>query len=163
MNKILILLVIVFAANSPCLAQFTKTMELKPIQKQGWKYFYDFKRVKSPYALQIPMEVLEDEEISKRYRRFSQYQDLRGIAYLVPLVFLFTEQAQTMSGSETFVLLLAGSVVADLTFTIISHHELKKGIARYNEIILSKPTLGMQWQQLPSHQLIGLSLRYHLN
>lgn len=161
MNKILVgLFLFVACAALPCQGQFTKTIELKPIQNQGWKYFYDFKRVKSPYALQIPLQALNDEEIEKRYRRFSNYQDLRGIAYLVPVILLFT--APTQDNSETFLALLAGSIVADLTFTILSHHELKKAIGRYDEKILTKNSVGLQWQHLPNQQLFGLSFRHRL-
>lgn len=150
-------------AAAECRAQFTKTIELKPIQAQGWKYYYDFKRVKSPYALQIPLQALDDQEINLRYRRFSNYQDIRGIAYFVPVIFLFTEEAASQSGANTFLALFAGAIAIDLTFTIISHHELRKAVGRYNEKILQKNALGLQWQGLPRQQLVGLSFRHRLN
>ncbi len=59
-------------------AQDTKTFQLKPIHKQGWKYFYGGKKMNSVYALQIPLEALDNTEINERFRKFKKLQVLGG-------------------------------------------------------------------------------------
>ena len=44
-------------------AQFTKSIPLKPIYKNGQKYFYGTKKVNSAYSLQIPLEGIDNPEV----------------------------------------------------------------------------------------------------
>jgi len=119
------------------LAKSYKTMELKPIQVQGWKYFYDFKRVNSPYALVIPMQSLEDEEINRRLNSYNTLQTLRGLGYLASVLYLISGASSSQSADETFLILFGAAIVADLSFTIIAHHQMRLAIDKYNLSIIS--------------------------
>ncbi len=44
-------------------AQRYRTVELKPITQQGWKYYYDLVKVASPASLEIPLRSVQDEEV----------------------------------------------------------------------------------------------------
>src|SRR6478752_5769000 len=127
-------------------AQGTKEVALKPIYKNGWKYFYGDKRVNSVYALQIPLESIDDKEINLRYKKFKTFQVLRGVAYIPGLIYLlangnFGGRRPTRGiSSETFLLIMAGGVAADITFNALSHHQMGKAIDIYNVKISNKST-----------------------
>lgn len=119
-------------------AQFTKTVELKPIQKQDWRYFYDSRKVKSPYALQIPLEALGDEEINRRYKNFYTLQILTTALAYAPLIYLLTTPVNSQADLETFLIMIGITIVVDLALDAVGHHQLKKAIDRYNILILPK-------------------------
>ncbi len=134
-------------------AQSYKSVELKPIYKQGWKYYYDFRKVNSPSALQIPLQSLNDEEVNVRFRRYSTMQSLRGIGYFASVIYLISGSSSIQGSGEVFLGILAASVIADITLSITSHHQMKKAIQRYNLLIINKKIgAGIQ----PGQQLIGL-------
>jgi len=58
-------------------AQQTITVPLKPIHKQGRQYFYDGKRMYSPYAIQVPLQSLNDREINRYFNQFRGFQQAR--------------------------------------------------------------------------------------
>jgi len=144
-------------------AQYTKEMPLKPIYKNGWKYFYGDQRMNSVYALQIPLQSLNDNEINLRYRKFKTFQALRVVAYIPGLVYLLTNA--NFSGhrptrginSETFLLLWVGGLAADFTFNALSHHQMGKAIDIYNVKISDKSSLGLSFNRLLDHNYPGLS------
>ena len=80
------LLPILLLACVQLYGQKYKTIELKPITKQGWNYFYDLKKVKSPYTLQFPLMGVEDEEIDRLYKGFQTLNTLSTITTLIPLI-----------------------------------------------------------------------------
>src|SRR6478736_1876674 len=148
--------IILFAwigVSSSC-AQDTKEMPLKPIYKNGWKYFYGDQRMNSPYALQIPLQSLNDKEIDMRYRKFKTFQALRVVAYIPSIVYVlangnFGGRRPTRGiNSETFWLLWGGGLIADFTFNAISHGQMGKAIDIYNVKISNKSTLGLSFNRL---------------
>jgi hypothetical protein len=66
-------------------AQFTKEMPLKPIYKNGWKYFYGGQKMNSAYSLQIPLQSLDDKEINERFKKFKRFQVYRVSIHQCPL------------------------------------------------------------------------------
>lgn len=155
--KLLWVICCLIFALSNCKAQSTKSIELKPIQKQGWRYYYDFSPIKSPYALQIPLQGVEDEEINARFKRFSTFQSLRAVCYIASLVYLITNTSSSQSSDEIFLGLFAGALVLDLSFTIASHHQFKKAVDRYNLLILPK-TVGHARGTPSSTQSMGMQI-----
>src|SRR6478736_2193816 len=160
--------IILFAwigVSSSC-AQDTKEMSLKPIYKNGWKYFYGDQRMNSVYALQIPLQSLNDSEINLRYKKFKTFQVLRGIAYIPALIYLFTNA--NYSGrrptrgvsSQTFLLFAAGGLAGDITFNALSHHQMGKAIDIYNVKISNKSTLGLSFNRLLNQNYPGLTYQF---
>ena len=146
-------------------AQFTKEIPLKPIYKNGGKYFYGEQRMNSVYALQIPLQSLNDNEINARYKKFKTYQALRVVAYIPGLVYLFTNanyggrRPTRGISSETLLLLWVGGLAGDITFNALSHHQMGKAIDIYNVKISNKSTLGLSFNRLLNQNYPGLS--YH--
>jgi hypothetical protein len=150
-------------------AQFTKTITLRPIYKQGWKYFYDGKRMNSVYALQIPLQSLDNKEINDRFKRFKRLQVLGGLAYLPALIYLFSNNH--LSGGRygyrsrkadyrTYLELLAGGIVVNITMNELAHHQMAKAIDIYNIQISDKSTLGLSFNRLNLQNYPGIT--YHL-
>lgn len=147
-------------------AQFTKMVPLKPIYKQGWKYFYDGKKLNTPFALQIPLQSLNNNEINERFRKFKKLQRFRFIAYLPSLVYLFSSihyggghrgYSTKSVTTKTFVLLAAGGLAVDITVNSLSHNEMAKAIDIYNLQIAEKSTLGLSLNRLPNQSFLGLN------
>jgi len=147
-------------------AQFTKEITLKPIYKNGGKYFYGEQRMNSVYALQIPLQSLNDSEINARYKKFKTFQVLRGVAYIPSLIYLFTNanfggrRPTRGISSETFLLLWAGGLAADITFNALSHHQMGKAIDIYNVKISNKSTLGLSFNRLLDQNYPGISYQF---
>jgi hypothetical protein len=147
-------------------AQFTKEIPLKPIYKNGGKYFYGDQRMNSVYALQIPLQSLNDNEINARYKKFKTFQALRGAAYIPGLVYLLTNanfggrRPTRGINSETFLLLWAGGIAGDITFNALSHHQMGKAIDIYNVKISNKSILGLSFNRLLNQNYPGLSYRF---
>jgi hypothetical protein len=157
------IVVVLFICTLRAHAQFTKEMPLKPIYKNGWKYFYGDQRMNSVYALQIPLQSLNDNEINARYKKFKTFQVLRGVAYIPGLVYLFTNA--NFSGrhgtravqSETLLLLWAAGLAGDITFNALGHYQMGKAIDIYNLKISNKSTLGLSFNRLLNQNYPGLS------
>jgi hypothetical protein len=163
--RVLVMAALLICAHTVC-AQSTKEMSLKPIYKNGWKYFYGDEKMNSVYALQIPLQSLNDKEINMRYKKFKTFQVLRGIAYIPSLVYLLTNanfggrRPTRGISSETFLLFVAGGVAADITFNAISHHQMGKAIDIYNVKISNKSTLGLSFNRLLNQNYPGLSYQF---
>ncbi len=146
--------------------QFTKQVPLKPIYKQGWKYFYGEQRMNSVYALQIPLQSLNDNEINARYKKFKTFQVLRGVAYIPAIVYILTNAnfggRRPTRGltSEKFLLFWAGGLVGDITFNALSHHQMGKAIDIYNVKISGNSTLGLSFNRLLDQKFPGLSYKF---
>jgi hypothetical protein len=152
MRKNLLLVLLLVMVSTSGYAQRTKTIELKPIYKQGFTYYYDMNRVKSPYALQVPLLSLEDEEITRRFRNFDRLGLIGDLGLIIPFLAIIpatSPNSASSINSESVLWLFLAAIGIDLTFDLFAHVQLKKGIDRYNQLIV-----------VPSSAAPGLSLRY---
>ena len=145
-------------------AQRTKSVELKPIVKQGWKYYYDGRRVKTPYALQIPLEALEDREINERLRKFKKYQVLQSVTFLPALIYLFTYDHRGYRSRNgfvnTYLLLAGGGLAGSIAFNALAHHQMSKAIDIYNFKIAEGSSIGLTINSLPERNFACVSYTY---
>ncbi|MBX2946981.1 MAG: hypothetical protein KF725_14195 [Cyclobacteriaceae bacterium] len=150
MNARIFTCMLVLACSS-LYAQRLKTVELKPIYKQGLRYYYDMNRVRTPFALQVPLQSLNDEEINRRYKNFTRLSDVGGLLAFAPLIYILsgTYSSGTSFNPNTFLSLLVAAFGLDITLDLFAHHQLRKGIDRYNELIV-----------VPASNTPGLALRY---
>jgi hypothetical protein len=106
--------------------------------------------VRTPYALQLPLLSIDDEETNARYRRFERLDLAGNLIFVVPTLFLFSEyNDNSVMAARTFMWLVVGTVGLDLTLDLIAHRQLRKGIDRYNQLIVT-----------PSSATAGISVRY---
>ncbi len=145
--------------------QATQTINLKPITKQGFRYYYDFKKVDGgAYGLQVPLQSLNDPEIDLRYKNFKKLRAIGGFTMIVPVVYLFSSASSNNSSgrkggsfiSTTFWTLYLASLASYLGFEIAAQHHLKKGIDRYNETILRRNTIGLHIEPIENQLAIGI-------
>jgi hypothetical protein len=168
-HKINLFLLLTFFAG-PARAQFAKSVELKPIQVQGSRYFYDFKHVNSGFSLQIPLQSLDDAEINKRYNNYRILREFGAAVYLVPIIYLFSATyassntgTSSYNDAQTFSILVWSAVAVNIGCNIASNIQLKKGILRYNMLIFKNNGMGLQLERIPNHQPllgIGFSRRF---
>jgi hypothetical protein len=127
-------------------AQRYQTIELKPIAKQGWQYYYDLKRVSSPVALEVPLMALNDEEINRHFRAAKTLLNVSSVISFVPLIYIFTIPTYGYADPNTFWLIVAGTLVTQLGLDVFRHIKLGKAIDRYNSLIFqpSSSSLGVQ-------------------
>jgi len=148
--------IVLFMGIVSAKAQFTKEVPLKPIFKQGWKYFYGDQRMNSAYALQIPLEYLGDQEINERFRKFKRLQIYRVLVYIPSFVYLLANvhfggrRGYSTRGinTETYLLLSVGGLAGDVTFNAVAHRQMAKAIDIYNVKISNKSTLGLSFNRL---------------
>jgi len=168
MRTSLILLVTVWLTTG-LYAQTSKSIQLKPIYKQGWKYYYDGRKIRTPDALQIPLEAIDDKEINRRYKNYKRLQKFGVLAYLPSLLYLIANSHDIVGGhyrhstsgeaQRTYLFLVAGGVVGNLTFNALSHHQMAKAIDIYNLNISNKSTLGLSINRLHDQNFPGLTYR----
>jgi hypothetical protein len=139
MRKLWVNLLIAGLYSTIASAQY-KTIELKPIQKHGWQYYYDFRKVSTPEALQIPLLAMEDERIIKYYNTFSGLQLVSGLVFLVPVIYVLYQAGNTYYSSESFWTITIAAVVTSATLQIWSHNRMKLAVERYNMLLLPHPT-----------------------
>jgi hypothetical protein len=160
------IVIVIFICTLRAHGQLTKEMPLKPIYKNGGKYFYGTQRMNSVYALQIPLQSLNDSEINLRYKKFKTFQALRGVAYIPALIYLFTNanfggrRPTRGISSETFLLFVVGGVAADITLNALSHHQMAKAIDIYNVKISDKSSLGLSFNRLLNQNYPGISYQF---
>lgn len=168
MNNAIFAILLTVVSNLVC-AQTTKSLELKPIYRQGSKYFYGDKKVRNGYALQVPLLALEDDEINQRFKNFTTIRKIGRYSYLVPLIYLITisssnRQGQTQinrSKIDTWSAVFWGAVATNIGCNIVSNVQLGKGIDRYNTLIF-KNNVGLQLNYTPETQMacFGFSYRF---
>jgi len=159
-TKPLLILVLLFF-SSVAKAQFTKSIPLQPIYKEGWKYFYGSKKMNSAYSLQIPLEGVGSPEVERYFKSFKTFQNLRGLAYVPSLVYLFTNLNGSQQSGETFTYLLFAGLAGDLAFSIVSHHKMAKAIDLYNLAIAPRGSINLQLEKIQSNQtLISFGYRH---
>jgi hypothetical protein len=149
--KVITLLALLNSAN----AQF-KTIELKPIQKHGLNYYYDFKKVTSPYALQIPLLAMEDDKINRYYNTFNGLQLVGGLVFAVPVLYAVYNITSNIYDPQTFWTMTVGALGVSMAMEIWSHNRMKLAIERYNLLLLPHPS-GRNTFTGPSLS-VGLSL-----
>lgn len=155
---ILIALLVGTFANAT--AQVTKSIPLKPIYKNGQKYFYGTKKVNSAYSLQIPLEGIDNPEVNRYYNSFKTLQSLRGYAYLPSIIFLVAGNNGSQNEADTFLYLLLGGVVGDITLNLLSHHKMGKAIDIYNISIADRASINLQIEHANRDQtLISFGVR----
>ena len=127
-------------------AQKYRTIELKPIAKQGWKYFYDLKPVSSPVALEVPLISLQDDEINRYLKASRTWSTVGAVITLAPIIYFVSLPKNTYIDQSTFWLVIGGTIAAQLGCEAIKHAKLEKAIDRYNYLILqpSGRSLGLQ-------------------
>lgn len=145
MKMLIFLFVLLIPAG--VLAQRYKTVELKPITKQGWRYYYDLKKVKSHLALEIPLMSLNDEEITKYVQASKAYQSAAIAVAFIPVVYIFTIPGNSgYVNPTTFWIIMGGSLATQIGLNAIGHNKLGKAIDRYNTLIFkpSSRSLGVE-------------------
>lgn len=127
-------------------AQRYKTIELKPITKQGWRYFYDFKKVNAPIALEIPLMALNDDEVTTYYRTSKAFRTAAGVMSVVPIIYLFTLPNTGYVDPTMFWIILGGTLATQLGLEALGHVKLGKAIDRYNVLIFqpSSSSIGLE-------------------
>ena len=158
--KPLLLLFVLGCSYGSLMAQFTKSIPLQPIYKEGWKYFYGTKKVNSAYSLQIPLEGINNKEVDRYFQRFKTFQTLRGLAYLPSVVYLFTNLNGSQQSGETFTYLFFAGIGGDLVFNIISQNRMGKAIDVYNISIAPRGSINLQLERMKTNQtLISFGFR----
>ena len=145
MKKIL-LLAAMLAIPMILSAQKYRSVELKPITKQGWKYFYDLKPVTSPVALEVPLLALQDDEINRYFKASKTWATVGAVITIVPFVYLISLPRNSYIDQSTFWWVFGGTIAAQLGCEVVKHAKLEKAIDRYNYLILqpSGRSLGLQ-------------------
>jgi hypothetical protein len=162
----IVLLALICSGN--VLAQFTREVPLMPIYKQGWKYFYGGKKMNSAYALQIPLQALDNKQINDRFRKFKTLRVFSKVAYAPAILYLLTNvhlrfghrrgySAQNAS-TEAFALLAAGGIAGDIAFNGLAHYQMSKAIDIYDLQIANKSSLGVSVNPLHKQNSMGLAL-----
>lgn len=149
------LLMIAAMAGGAANAQY-RTMELKPIQKHGWRYYYDFRKVSTPEALQIPLIAMEDEQILKAYNAFTGLQVVSGLVMLAPVLYVLYQAGGTYYSLDAFWSITIGSFATSMVLQVWSHNRMKLAVERYNMLLLPYP------EGRASSGTGGLTLRFHL-
>lgn len=134
-------------------AQQQKTIELKPIHHQGFRYYYGFKKVYGgAKGIQIPLQSLNDDEVNLRYKNFRKFRTAEVAVAMVPAVYLaanFPSNRRRHFDATSMYTVIGASLVAIIGLDLCAKYQIKKGIDRYNEIILA-----------PSSSSVGASLSY---
>lgn len=148
MKKTLFLLMLIVL---PLLASAQKyrTIELKPITKQGWQYFYDLKKVSSPVALEVPLLSLNDPEVNRYTKGYKGWNAASGLVTIIPLVYFLSLPKNGYVDPNTFWWVFGGTIAAQLGITAVAHVKLGKAIDKYNMVILQ-----------PSGRSLGVEVTY---
>jgi hypothetical protein len=131
------------------ISQRNKTIELKPVYNRGFTFYYDLKKLRTPYALQLPLLSLGDDEATRRYLNFERLKYVSGLVWIAPTIMLLNIDSGSFVSAQQFSLVLLGALAVNLTCNLLAHRQLKKGVERYNIIIVG-----------PSSQIAGLRVSY---
>jgi hypothetical protein len=146
--------------------------ELKPIVKQGTRYYYDGKKLHNGYSIQVPLEMLNDEAINRSFKKYQNMRRIGRYSYFVPLVYLVAisyppansggstiNQTQANTGSA----LLWGAFFSNMGCNYFSNSYLRSGVDRYNQLVLKKNTFGFKVDALPgNYQQVGLAYLHRI-
>ncbi len=171
MNKTIphILFLVLVVTGPSAHAQATKSIELKPIQIQGPRYYYNFRKLRGgAFALQAPLQSLEDEEVNRHYRNFNTLVTVGRMAFIAPLTYFLSvlfghTHTSLRRFQRTYWTLLSGATLINVGTEIAGRSQVRKAVDRYNLIILKGNSVGMQIEQMPNHQRVvglGISRRF---
>jgi hypothetical protein len=127
-------------------AQFTKSINLKPIHIQGepafgMKFRYGLKTVKDAYALEIPLIELENEQVSKDYKSFKNFNTAANWVSWAPVFYLAYEIGNAQGGrrfsANNFLAIWTGSLLTAWGLRIGGRVKLRRAINSYNELIFT--------------------------
>lgn len=161
-SKSTLLFVLFLSSFGSVSAQFTtKSIQLKPLGKSGWRYTYGIDRVKSAWSLQVPIEGLNDPEVNKYYNSFLKLQKSRGLAYL-PGTVGFIAAVATENEDLLFasIIVLYAGIPVDLAICAVSHRRMGKAVDLYNISIAQRASLGLQTEKIDYQTLISLGFRH---
>jgi hypothetical protein len=118
---------------------------LKPIEKRlGFfqsNYFYGGKRIRTPYAAQIPFQELDDDIVNRRFRTYHALNVAAGVVSFVPLAYvLLGADNIRANGPRTFWIVTGGSVVAIIGCGIGASVAFDRAVDRYNTVVLGGKT-----------------------
>ncbi len=148
MKKTLFLLLLVVLPLVAA-AQKYRTIELKPITKQGWQYYYDLKKVSSPVALEVPLLSLNDPEVNQYTKAYKGWNTASGLVTIIPLIYFISLPNNSSLDSSTFWWVIGGTIAAQLGMSAVANVKLGKAIDKYNMIILQ-----------PSGRSLGVEVTY---
>ncbi|MBL7864689.1 MAG: hypothetical protein JNK10_07435 [Cyclobacteriaceae bacterium] len=126
-----------------------KTIELKPISKQGWKYAYDLKSVSSPAALEVPLIAVNDAEVNRYFKASKTWRTVGSVVTVIPFIYIISLSNNVSINQSTFWWVIGSTVLAQIGFEAVSHAKLGMAIDRYNYVIMQ-----------PSGNSLGLELTW---
>lgn len=137
MNKttVIISLLLVGLAWSAKGQQY-RTIELKPITQQGWRYFYDMKKVMDPVALEVPLLAVNDQEVNRYLSGYRTWNAVGKYLLLVPTIYLISLPRNNYVDSSTFWWVFGGTLAAQIGLEAIAHVKLGKAVDKYNVVIM---------------------------
>lgn len=113
-----------------------RTIELKPITQQGWKYFYDLKKVSLPAALEVPLLAVNDQEVERYLKGYKGWHAAGSFILLVPFIYVVSLPQNSYHDPTTFWWIFGGTLAAQLGMEAIAHIKLGKAIDKYNLVIM---------------------------
>jgi len=135
--------------------------ELKPIEKRlGFlrnDYLYEGKKIRTPYATQIPFQVLNDSQVNRHYKTFHTLNQVSGIVSLVPLAYLLVNGRNIVTDLDRFWVIWGGSLATSVICSIIASSQFDKAVVRYNVLVMKANKSGSLYHPA-SHIGIGLGL-----
>ncbi len=149
MKKTSLLLCLFLVTGLTAVAQRYKTIELKPITQEGWKYYYDLKKVSGPAALEVPLLAVNDQEVTRYLKSYRTWRAAGSFITLVPLIYVLSLPRNQYVDPNTFWWIFGGTLAAQLGLEAIAHVKLGKAVDKYNMIILQ-----------PSGRSLGLEVVY---
>ncbi|WP_226390409.1 hypothetical protein [Penaeicola halotolerans] len=114
------------------------------------KYLYENHVFESPYALQIPLLEIKDENITRNFNRFKKNaRTTKILKFVASAISLYGISNQDNLPSEVYWSALGASTVASIFFDIRASRFLDKAIRRYNNQIVA-PEIGFQFENFPN-------------
>ena len=136
---------------------------LQPIEMASaiGPYFYDGKRLRTPFSLQVPFIQLNDPAVNKQFEAYRISNTVAQVVSFVPLFFVLsgTRNSQ-ISRSQYFTVLLA-SVGVTLGAGIFGQIKIRKAVMGYNAALAkSRLSLSVQGVQLANVPAVGASFTH---
>jgi len=137
MNKTSVIISLFLVCLSlTAMGQQYKTIELKPITKQGWKYFYDLKKVSSPAALEVPLLAVNDQEVERYLKGYKSWHAAGNFILLVPLIYVLSLPRNHYIDPNTSWIIFGSTIAAQIGLEAIANVKLGKSVDKYNVIIM---------------------------
>jgi len=137
MNKTSVIIsLLLIGLSLTAMGQQYKTIELKPITKQGWKYFYDLKKVSGPAALEVPLLAINDQEVNRYLNGYKAWHSAGTFLIFIPAIYVLAAPHNQSLDYTTFWWVLGGAVVAQMGLEAVAHVKLGKAVDKYNMVII---------------------------